>query len=417
MAAVSKSTTWMREQVLSWELMRGAWSCAWAPGGVRIAVHVRHQSNFGSLSKVHVYSVSHVTHGEVLAFMHVNEASVNEFITAMSWSPDARALLITTPTHIRIWFIDDDHRGSHMQIVDSVLSSDVSPPAWSPCGQFIAGCASITGRNVDAHSSNVFLRLWRLPANGARTDMMFEDTFCGNGSLTRLAWSLCGKYIACGIHEYKHFLNHTSVAILDVTSGCCSGKVATRIKTEHQINRMQWSSAGCLAAADTGRQVYLLSAACDVLAVIKQPSNISYVSHLAWSSSGTLLATLSVDYSHADRCTDRYARGRQEHICVWSASSGALVTQHTVRGLNANDTLFTWLNDDARLVITPPSHAAYIWTLCKWMPRTHCKFPFAMREMVLRVMCAIHRLDELSLLRQMPRLPMEIWLLVLELAA
>ena len=99
-------------------------------------------------------------------------------------------------------------------------------------------------------------------------------------------------------------------------------------------------------------------------------------------------------------------------VCLWSVASGACL--HVLDGHIDEIYYIVFFNNGKQLASSSLDETARIWTLCKWSDRTHYLFGPELKAAVFSLMCIRAKLEK-ERINSIPRLPMEIWLLIFEI--
>jgi WD40 repeat protein len=119
------------------------------------------------------------------------------------------------------------------------------------------------------------------------------------------------------------------------------------------------------------------------------------VRSLAFSTCGRTLASASNDQT----------------VRLWSVASGACL--RVLRGHTNIACAVTFLPNGKQLASGSWDETVRIWTLCAWSDKTHRLFGASLKAAVFTMMCVRAWLEQGGQRAlQLPRLPMEMWLLI-----
>jgi len=212
----------------------------------------------------------------------------------------SKAIVAATPTRIPTIIssnkVIDDKNAANLQVSNVITSTTFGPAAWAPNGQVIAIAA---GDSISIHEVEQFSE---------------TAVFRGHvGSVTSLAWSPDGRYLASGAN------NDSIIHVWDVTNNI---EAYTLRGHEGWIRNVVFSPDGKrLASGSTDLSVRIWDTASQ-RTIFTLTGHKDLIGGIAWSPDGTQLATASRDGT----------------VRLWDTASGQAIDSFAFQTpINTND--------------------------------------------------------------------------------
>lgn len=329
-------------------------------------------------------------------------------IGVIAWSPCGKRLAVADSTMrtFGVWQLNENlllpsqctFTSTHFAYYGYVFAGGFSSVTWSPCSQFIATAANNTGRmdvwriddytpgglqHVQTHRHSydgVRCMAWS-PLRADGSTMLAACYYRGNDKTAR-AWRVCLHHTV--VHELR---GHTD-AVMSVAWSPLFDNGTFLATGSWDCTVRVWR----LHADPPGAHSPKLSRDGECLHTLR--GHTDWVASVAWSPAAAALELASGSLDGT--------------ICIWrlTANAFALVRRIVTEPVRS----VAWSPCGGLVVAGLNDNTARVWTVFKWMPRYHSRFPPAARELVLRIMCAQHRL----IAGGGAAVPLELWLTIFD---